>query len=420
MTEASSNTIKRPMKFGLLGEPLTHSYSKLIHEKLGLYPYELIPLPPEAVGDFLTVRKFGGLNVTIPYKTAVAPYCDVIDPEAQAIGAINTLYFQGDKLHGANTDYQGLAYAARKAGITFSGKRVLLLGGGGTSRTAAALILEAGPKSLVIAERHPVKDVSVGYDNLPKDAEIIINTTPVGMFPNNLQPLISLSDFPSCVGVLDVIYNPFSTMLVLEAKALGIPCGGGLPMLVAQALRSAELFTGRSDLHNETDRIVSELETELSNIVLIGMPGSGKSSMAKKLAKKINKKFVDLDREITRLAGKSIPKIFQEDGEPHFRALESQIAMEFGKKNSLVIATGGGIVLNPQNIFALKQNGKLVFIDRPVPALATGGRPLSTGEQTLLAMEKIRRPLYEKYQDMTILNQGPFIKVLEALIQKVQ
>jgi shikimate dehydrogenase len=408
------------MQYGLLGEHLTHSYSKIIHEKLGLYPYDLVPLPPEAVGDFLIRREFSGLNVTIPYKTVVAQYCDVVDPEALTIGAINTLYFKNGKLHGANTDYHGLDYAARKAGISFAGKKVLLLGGGGTSRTARSLILDAGAKSLVIAERNPVKDVSIGYDNLPKDAEIIVNTTPAGMFPNNLQTLVTLSEFPDCIGVVDVIYNPFSTMLVMEAKGCGIPCTGGLPMLVAQALRSAELFTGRNGLLAETDRIVSELETELSNIVLIGMPGSGKSSMAKKLAKKINKQFVDLDHEISRLAGKSIPDIFREDGEPRFRALESQVAMEFGKKNSLVIATGGGIVLNPQNMLALKQNGKLVFVDRPVDALATVGRPLSTGERALLEMEQVRRPLYEKYQDMTIKNQGPFIKVLEDLIRKVE
>jgi shikimate dehydrogenase len=204
-------------------------------------------------------------------------------------------------------------------------------------------------------------------------------------------------------------------MLVMEARGLGIPCSGGLPMLVAQATRAAELFTGRADLQVHTERIITELERDLQNIVLIGMPGSGKSSFGKKLAKKLSRTFVDLDKEIVGLVGKSIPDIFLQDGEPHFRALENQVAMEFGKQNSLVIATGGGILLNPTNAQALKQNGKMIFVDRPLPSLATGGRPLSTGQAALEEMDKIRRPLYEKYQDAILLNKGPYIKVLMEL-----
>jgi shikimate dehydrogenase len=411
------------MIYGLLGEHLSHSYSKLIHEKLGLYSYELFPMPLEQVGDFLSGRNFAGLNVTIPYKTVVGQYCDVIDPEAKAIGAVNTLYFKANQLHGTNTDYYGLSYAAQRVSISFEGKRVLILGGGGTSRTARALIRELGAASIVMAERNP-KDVdgipSVSYANLPSDAEIIVNTTPVGTFPNNLDTIIRLADFPQCEGVLDVIYNPFSSVLIMEAKALGIPCSGGLPMLVAQATRAAELFTDRTDLHTETERIINEIETELSNIVLIGMPGSGKSSFGKKLAKKLDRTFVDLDKEIVKLVGKTIPEIFKDDGEPHFRALETQVAMEFGKQNSLVIATGGGILLNPKNTLALKQNGKLVFIDRSNADLATDGRPLSTNQAALLEMEKARRPLYEKVTDFTLMNQGPFIRVLEELIEMVK
>lgn len=427
---------KRASKgYGLLGEKLSHSYSKLIHEKLGRYPYELFPMPPEQLPAFLAERNFAGLNVTIPYKTVVAAACDVVDPKAAVIGAINTLYFKDGKLHGANTDYDGLAYAADHAGISFSGKKVLLLGGGGTSRTARALILDAGAKELVIAERNPSKPdgvpaggVSSGsmptdgikivdYNHLPKDAEIIVNTTPVGTFPNNLESLIRLEDFVKCTGVLDVVYNPLSTMLVLKAKELGIPASGGLPMLVAQALRSAELFTGNPGLLSETDRILDQLMSELGNVVLIGMPGSGKSSFGKKLAKKLNKKFVDLDGEIAKQAGKSIPDIFARDGETAFRAMESRAAMDFGKQKGLVIATGGGVLLDPRNIPALKQNGKMIFIDRPLDSLATTGRPLSTGQAALQEMERIRRPLYEKYQDATVVNQGPFIQVLSELVE---
>ncbi len=406
------------MIFGLLGEHLSHSYSKLIHEKIGLYPYELFPTPPEKLEAFLISRTFEGLNVTIPYKTVVGNYCDVIDPEAKAIGAINTLYFKDGALHGANTDYHGLSYAAKRADISFEGKKVLILGGGGTSRTARMLIHDSGASEIIVAERNPKAIpgmTTVPYSKLPHDAEIIVNTTPVGMFPNNLETLIHLADFPNCIGVLDVIYNPFSTKLVMEAREKGIPCSGGLPMLVAQATRAAELFTGRPELQKETERIISELETELRNIVLIGMPGSGKSTFGKKLAKKMNRSFVDLDKEITMLAGKTIPDIFVEDGEPHFRALETQIANEFGKQNRLVISTGGGILLDSVNALALKQNGKLIFIDRPIEQLETGGRPLSSNQAALADMEKTRRPLYEKYQDATLLNQGSFIKVLSNL-----
>jgi shikimate dehydrogenase len=411
------------MKYGLLGEHLSHSYSKLIHDKLGLYTYELFPLPPERIGVFLGTRGFAGLNVTIPYKTVIGKYCDVIDPEAKAIGAINTLYFKAGGLHGANTDYHGMSYAARRAGIDFEGKKVLILGGGGTSRTARALVHDSGASEIIVAERNP-KNIdgmtSIPYDKLPYDAEIIINTTPVGTFPNNLESIIHLADFSKCAGVLDVIYNPFSTMLIMESRELGIPCSGGLPMLVAQATRAAELFTGRSNLQKETERIISEMEKALQNIVLIGMPGSGKSSFGKKLAKKLNRTFVDLDQEIIRLADKSIPDIFLQNGETHFRELESQVAMEFGKQNSLVIATGGGILLNPKNALALKQNGLMVFIDRPLAHLATDGRPLSTSQTALAEMEKTRRPLYEKYQDATLLNKGPYIKVLAELEKLVK
>lgn len=406
------------MKYGLLGEHLSHSYSKLIHDKLGFYSYGLFPMPPERVGVFLGSRSFAGLNVTIPYKTVVGKYCDVIDPEAKAIGAINTLYFKAGGLHGTNTDYHGLSYAAKRVGIDFEGKNVLILGGGGTSRTAKALIQNSGASEIIVAERKPkaIDGVtSISYSDLPCDADIIVNTTPVGMYPHNLETIIHLADFPKCQGVLDVIYNPFSTVLIMEARELGIPCSGGLPMLVAQATRAAELFTGRSNLQKETERIIAELETELSNIVLIGMPGSGKSSFGKKLAKKLNRTFVDLDKEIISITGKSIQDIFLQDGESHFRALETQVAMEFGKRNSLVIATGGGILLNPINALALKQNGKMIFVDRSITQLATGGRPLSTSQVALEEMEKIRRPLYEKYMDAKLLNQGPFTKVMAKL-----
>jgi shikimate dehydrogenase len=414
------------MKYGLLGAQLAHSYSKIIHEKLGLYPYDLFPTPPEKLDEFLGKREFSGLNVTIPYKTSVAKYCDVIDSEAAEIGAINTLYFQNGSLHGANTDYFGLKYGTDLAGISFARKKVLLLGGGGTSRTACALIQQEGAKELTVAQRHPqhgtntsdsIHATYVSYDNLPYDAEIIVNTTPVGMYPDNLKTLLHLKDFPKCQGVVDVIYNPFLTVLVQEAMDLGLPHTGGLPMLVAQGIRSAELFTGEKDLTQQIPSILGELQHSLQNIVLIGMPGSGKSVLGKLLAKKTNRPFIDLDKKIIQVAGKSIPEIFREDGEKKFRELETKVTLETGKQNSQVIATGGGILMQPINIQALRQNGILVYLDRPISQLATKGRPLSTTPSALEELYLARRPLYEKYQDLTVINQGSIPQVLETLIE---
>ncbi len=417
------------MKYGLLGAQLAHSYSKIIHEKLGLYPYDLFPTPPEKLDEFLGQREFSGLNVTIPYKTSVAKYCDVIDLEAAEIGSINTLYFKNGSLHGANTDYFGMKYGMDLAGISFAHKKVLLLGGGGTSRTACALIQQEGAKELTVAQRHLHRETNpsnsihaayVSYDNLPYDAEIIVNTTPVGMYPDNLKTLLHLRDFPKCQGVVDVIYNPFLTLLVQEAMELGLPHTGGLPMLVAQGIRSAELFTGEKDLTQQIPLILKDLQHSLRNIVLIGMPGSGKSVLGKLLAKEMNRPFIDLDEKIIQAAGKSIPEIFRVDGEKKFREWETKVTLEAGKQNSQVIATGGGILMNPINVQALRQNGKMVFIDRPVSQLATTGRPLSTSQEALSKMEQERRPFYENYADITLLNRGPFIRVLTELVEAVK
>lgn len=404
------------MNYGLIGKELSYSYSKLIHESLGLYDYELLSLPPENLPALMEGRDFKGLNVTIPYKRAVLPYCDARDPEVEEIGAANTLYFRDGLLRAGNTDLHGMAFMAARAGVSLAGRRVLILGGGGTSDTARALARSQGALWVRRALRVPVEDGDVPYTALPRDAEILINTTPVGCYPANLETLVSLGDFPDCRGVLDVIYNPLATRLVLEARERGIPCSGGLPMLVAQALKAAELFTGRIDLASQAEAVLLRLEKSLTNIVLVGMPGCGKSTLGVDLAAKLGRPFLDLDDRASELAGKPIPRIFQEDGEAAFRALESRVAQEAGKGRGQVLSTGGGVLLNPENVLALKQNGLLVFVDRPLHRLARTGRPLSEDSDALRRMEETRRPLYEAHSDLTVRNTKTRSETLEALL----
>lgn len=391
------------MTYGLIGEKLGHSYSKIIHEMLGRYEYDLLSLNREELNNFISSREFNGLNITIPYKKAVIPYCDLISPLAQEIGSVNTLYFQDGKLCGTNTDYQGFLYAAQSAGISFAGKKVLILGNGGTSLTARKAVRDSGASSIFITTRRN-EEGCLSYEDLKnhRDAEIIINTTPVGTYPNNGGRLISLSDFPDCKGVMDVIYNPFATDLLQQAEELGIPHTNGLPMLVAQATAAAEYFLGESGLQNENSRIISALEKDIENIILIGMPGCGKSTLGKLLAEKTGKVFVDMDAVIVNDAGTSISEIFETHGERYFRDLETETAKKLGKEKGQIIATGGGVILRPENMKALSQNGRVVFIQRSLEDLATDGRPLSKDIEALKSMYEIRFPLYNKYGQYTI------------------
>ena len=391
------------MTYGLIGEKLGHSYSKLIHEMLGRYTYELFSLSKDNFESFVSERQFDGLNITIPYKKAVIPMCDKVSSLAQEIGSVNTLYFADGELCGTNTDYQGFLYAASTAGISFKNKKVLILGNGGTSLTVRKAVRDSGASEILITTRRG-EDGCIPYEALKqhKDIKIIVNTTPVGTYPNTGASLISLKDFPECEGVIDVIYNPFATDLLQQAKELDIPNTNGLPMLVAQATAAAEYFLGESGFQAENPRIIAALEKDIENIVLIGMPGCGKSTLGRLLAERTGKDFVDMDTVIVEKAGMTIPEIFERYGEKHFRDIESEVAAELGKEKGQIIATGGGVILRPENMKALSQNGRTVFLQRPMKALATDGRPLSKNMDALKTMYGHRLPLYNKYSQLTM------------------
>ena len=400
------------MEYGLLGEKLGHSFSPQIHRALAGYDYQLLPTPPEAVEDLFARRAFQGLNVTIPYKRTVMPLCDEIDPRAAAIGAVNTVVNRNGRLTGYNTDIDGFLYMARRAGVDMAGKKVVILGSGGTSRTARAAAGELGAREIVTVSRHGEDN----YQNLSRhaDAQVLVNTTPVGMYPNWGQSPVSLESFPALEGVLDVVYNPLRTALLLQAEERGLPCSCGLPMLVAQAKRAAELFTGQNIDDSRTEAVLHGLREQLTSIVLIGMPGCGKTTVGRALAGKLGRTFVDLDEEIVRRAGTSIPEIFAREGEAGFRERESALVREFGERTGLVVSTGGGVVTRRENYIPLKQNGLLLHLRRDPAALPTDGRPLS---QATAPEELWRRraPLYAAFADGEIDNNGTLAGTLEQI-----
>ena len=400
------------MEYGLLGERLGHSFSPQIHRDLAGYDYQLLPTPPEAVEDLFARRAFQGLNVTIPYKRTVMPLCDEIDPRAAAIGAVNTVVNRNGRLTGYNTDIDGFLYMARRAGVDMAGKKVVILGSGGTSRTARAAAGELGAREIVTVSRRGEDN----YQNLSRhaDAQVLVNTTPVGMYPNWGQSPVSLESFPALEGVLDVVYNPLRTALLLQAEERGLPRSCGLPMLVAQAKRAAELFTGQNIDDSRTEAVLHGLREQLTSIVLIGMPGCGKTTVGRALAGKLGRTFVDLDEEIVRRAGMSIPEIFAREGEAGFRERESALVREFGERTGLVVSTGGGVVTRRENYIPLKQNGLLLHLRRDPAALPTDGRPLS---QATAPEELWRRraPLYAAFADGEIDNNGPLAGTLEQI-----
>ncbi len=400
------------MEYGLLGEKLGHSFSPQIHRALAGYDYRLLPTPPEEVAELFRRRDFRGLNVTIPYKQTVIPLCDEVDPRAAAIGAVNTVVNRNGRLTGYNTDIDGMICMARRAGVDLAGKKVVILGSGGTSHTAQAAARELGAAEIAVISRHGPDN----YGNLSRhaDAQVLINTTPVGMYPDcGLSP-VSLDAFPRLEGVLDVVFNPLRTALLLQAMDRGLPCSCGLPMLVAQARRAAELFTGTAIPSSRAEEVLSSLSSELENIVLIGMPGCGKTTVGRALAERLGRAFVDLDEEIVRRAGRPIPDIFAREGEDAFRALETRAVREAGSRTGLVISTGGGVVTRKENRDPLRQNGVIVHLTRPLAALPTGGRPVSQSTDLAVLWQR-RAPLYAAFADLTADNSGPLERALEQI-----
>lgn len=400
------------MEYGLLGEKLGHSFSPQIHRALAGYDYRLLPTPPEEVAELFRRRDFRGLNVTIPYKQTVIPLCDEVDPRAAAIGAVNTVVNRNGRLTGYNTDIDGMICMARRAGVDLAGKKVVILGSGGTSHTAQAAARELGAAEIAVISRHGPDN----YGNLSRhaDAQVLINTTPVGMYPDcGLSP-VSLDAFPRLEGVLDVVFNPLRTALLLQAMDRGLPCSCGLPMLVAQARRAAELFTGTAIPPSRAEEVLSSLSSELENIVLIGMPGCGKTTVGRALAERLGRAFVDLDEEIVRRAGRPIPDIFAREGEDAFRALETRAVREAGSRTGLVISTGGGVVTRKENRDPLRQNGVIVHLTRPLAALPTGGRPVSQSTDLAVLWQR-RAPLYAAFADLTADNSGPLERALEQI-----
>lgn len=392
------------IQFGLLGEKLGHSFSPVIHGYLADYDYQLIEVEKDNLASFMKNKEFSGLNVTIPYKKAVMPFLDEISDRAKSIGCVNTVKKREDgTLFGDNTDYDGFLYLLKSNNVDVNGAKALVLGSGGGSLTVRTVLKEQGAREIVIISRSGENN----YENISKhyDADVIVNTTPIGMYPNNGERLVELAKFTNLKACLDIVYNPILTQFLLDAKRLGIVYANGLSMLVAQAKRASEIFTGRNIDDSEVDRITRILENEKLNIVIIGMPGSGKSSIGRVVAEKLNREFIDADDAITEDIGMPIPEFFAKYGEGEFRKVETRIVSQISKKTGIVLATGGGVITRPENYDLLKQNGIIVKINRPLNELSVNGRPLSQSRSVeVLAAE--RMPLYNSWADNQFDNEG--------------
>lgn len=389
--------------YGLLGRKLGHSFSVQIHRELGNDRYCLIELEPEQLGEFFRREDIGGLNVTMPYKREVMQYCDVLSEEAQEIGSVNTIVRRADGLlYGYNTDAYGLEFMVKQSDVDFSGKKTLVLGSGGASLMAQYVAKKLGASEVVAVSRNGENN----YNNLSRhsDAAVIVNATPVGMYPDTGKAPIDLKQFPNCEGVLDLVFNPLRTALLIQAAQLEIPYKNGLSMLVAQAKAAEELFFDVKIDDSENQRIYKKLYTDTENIVLIGMPGSGKSTVGAALAKLTGRELVDIDSEIEKEAGCKVAEIFSKRGEPEFRRLESEMIEKTGKRSGIIIAAGGGAVKNENNYAPLHQNGRIYHLERELSLLPRDGRPLSQGTD-LKKMYSERLPSYKMFRDVCVENK---------------
>lgn len=403
------------MRCGLLGRKLGHSYSPQIHKAFGDYEYDLFETEPHQLKAFLENTEFHGINVTIPYKKDVIPYCTELSPIAQKLGAVNTIVRRANgTLVGHNTDYFGFQSTLERTGISVNSKKVLLLGSGGAAVTVNAVLQEQGAK-VVMVSRNGINN----YDNisLHSDASLLVNATPVGMYPNNGESPVDLSLFPCLEGVIDLIYNPARTKLLLDAENRGLITQNGLWMLVAQAKESAQWFCGKEISNDFISQIHGKMQKHMQNIILIGMPGSGKSTVGQMLANALHKPFVDADAEIEKTAGLKIPEIFAKHGENTFRKIETEVLDRLGKQSGFIISTGGGCVTRVSNYPLLHQNSTIICLDRRIDALPTAGRPLSQ-KNSLMEMYIMRKPLYDSFADLVVDNNGTVEQTLATLLSR--
>ena len=400
---------------GLIGEKLGHSFSPAIHGKLADYEYRLYELSPGQLGPFLEKKEYDGLNVTIPYKKTVIPYCDELTEAAKSIGSVNTIVKRADgTLLGHNTDYDGIMWLLKNAGAQVKGKKAVVLGTGGASLTVQAALRNLGAAQVVVISRSGEDN----YENIARhsDAKILVNATPVGMYPKTGVSPVNLDVFTALEGVFDVVYNPAKTQLLLEAEKRGIPCANGLGMLVAQAKAACERFTGQPVADEKVYTIKAEMERTTRNVMLIGMPGSGKSTVGAALAESLGRRLVDVDERIVEMAGCSIPEIFAKDGEEGFRQIEHQALCEVSKESGLVIATGGGVVTRPENLDPMRQNSLIVWLLRDTALLPKDGRPLSQ-TNSLTEMFKVREPLYRAAADCIADNNGSLEDTVKQILE---
>ena len=407
------------MQYGCIGEHLTHSFSKEIHALLQDYLYELQEIPMGQLDAFMTRRDFQAINVTIPYKQDVIPFLKEIGPTAAAIGAVNTIVNRKGLLYGYNTDFGGMEDLIRRTGIDMTGKKVLILGTGGTSKTAMAVAQHMGAATVLKVSRSPKAD-AVTYEEVLRDhldAQVLINTTPRGMFSRESGMPIDPSLFPKLCGAVDAVYNPLRTEFILKARRMGVPAEGGLYMLVRQAVLASEIFLDTKYPEATTEEVYRKVLAEKENIVLTGMPGSGKTTVGKLLAARLGRPYLDTDALITETTGMTPAQIISAQGEPAFRDIETAVIRRIAPQNGSIIATGGGAILRQENVELLQMNGRVFFLDRPVEQLIpTEDRPLSATKEAIIRRYRERYSTYVATADEIIPNDT----TAEAAAQRVK